>query len=485
MKKIKDYINKGDYAVFCSSKEEWDNIVTLIQEHFKSKPYGDYQKSKYEYLNLNNINRTIGVGSLNSFSKFTIFNASEFLQNEEKYTYEVVHCINEEQWDFIKRRCRPISLMYKHKWEDRSLLSYPEGVAICTSEDSYCGLNYWKEHNSLILSFEEYCKKYSYSPDCLKKKEVLGFCDIGDIVVSLSKPRFSDRKIGDIYKVLPKSSKLSLYYTVNDLNNCASEWRLATDKEVIAFNKGIKNINEIPLKEFPEEGFCISLDERLSKYLVDRPFNNPDNTTKKENAVGIGWNKSSCWWLITPDKSTKPKYELSQLEKFLPVKQSKIENKTEDLLKEARERYPIGTKFKSMGDSEKIIEVTGNNFCIDGNDIILHYNSTNIPDSMWSVYTDKKWAELVKESKSQFEVSKWYKVTENTLKNTYFKFKEIDISNAYNKIYCFDRIWMGSYSSEQYFANTNAEKSSILLTDLTEIQQYLPLYHIDAQKYLP
>ena len=165
MKKIEDYINKGKYAIYSSSKEEWNSILALIQKVRQSKPHADYKKSEYDYLNLNSVDNWIGVGSRDSYKKFTIYNASEFLED---------------------------------------------------------------------------------------KKQVLGFYNIGDIVVSLSKARFSDREIGDIYKVLPKSNMSNLYYTINDCNDCSSEWRLATYEEVIAFNQGIKNIYQISSKELEE-----------------------------------------------------------------------------------------------------------------------------------------------------------------------------------------------------------------------------------------
>ena len=76
----------------------------------------------------------------------------------------------------------------------------------------------------------------------------------------------------------------------------------------------------VKLTSFPLEG-CVYDDvnnlESLAKYLMNRPFNPPVNKTVKKDAIGIGWNKTSCWWLKT-NKSEKTNYKLSDLESFLP-----------------------------------------------------------------------------------------------------------------------------------------------------------------------
>lgn len=74
------------------------------------------------------------------------------------------------------------------------------------------------------------------------------------------------------------------------------------------------------VNEFPSEG-CVYDDlkklEPLVKYLLNRPLNNPDGKVSKTEAIGIGWNKISWWWLKT-NKSEKPKFNLSDLKQFLP-----------------------------------------------------------------------------------------------------------------------------------------------------------------------
>lgn len=84
-KKIEDYINKGDYAVLCSSIEEWNAIVDLINKNHVSTTTQPYSKTKSNVLNLQNLRVTIGTGILKSFPNYTIYPASDFLEEEPKF----------------------------------------------------------------------------------------------------------------------------------------------------------------------------------------------------------------------------------------------------------------------------------------------------------------------------------------------------------------------------------------------------------------
>ena len=52
-------------------------------------------------------------------------------------------------------------------------------------------------------------------------------------------------------------------------------------------------------------------------------------------------------------------------------------------------------------------------------------------------------------------------------------------SDTYNLVYYSDLIWGGDYRTNSYITHTEAEISATLLTDLSEIQQYLPDGHPD------
>lgn len=80
MKYIKHYLG-NDYAVYCSSKEQWNQIIDLIREEIDEGIVTTlpYHKIKTNYLNLNHISHAIGVGNKQDYKYYTILNASEFL----------------------------------------------------------------------------------------------------------------------------------------------------------------------------------------------------------------------------------------------------------------------------------------------------------------------------------------------------------------------------------------------------------------------
>ena len=77
----------------------------------------------------------------------------------------------------------------------------------------------------------------------------------------------------------------------------------------------------------------------------------------------------------------------------------------------------------------------------------------------------------------------WYKITCPTYKKAYFKYShKIKSSSDGIRIHCHTLIWNSRLQNEgeaDYFNNPEAEQSTILLTDLTEIQEFLPDGHPD------
>lgn len=74
-----------------------------------------------------------------------------------------------------------------------------------------------------------------------EKDLVLGFCEIGDIVVSLE-AMHGERDDGDMFVVLEESSKKCLYYKYNTNSTRPTTWRLATLDESQRFHEGVTNI---------------------------------------------------------------------------------------------------------------------------------------------------------------------------------------------------------------------------------------------------
>lgn len=137
------------------------------------------------------------------------------------------------------------------------------------------------------------------------------------------------------------------------------------------------------------------------------------------------------------------------------------------LLEEAKRRYPIGTKFKSVNDKEIYkVETNSHRWCNEGIDV------EGVP---W-IYLRGNWAEIVEEPKveTKFEKGKWYHSTDWGRPNDYIKFSEFESPNTF---YFTEKIHGGEYKVlEDYW---NCPENTIKEVPLSEIQQYLPTGHPD------
>lgn len=79
---------------------------------------------------------------------------------EEKYQYEVVHCETQEQWDFVTEKLGDKLLDY---WDE-----YKQNSCIELSTQCYCDIDFYREKNSKIYSFQEWCAKFGHQFDEFK-----------------------------------------------------------------------------------------------------------------------------------------------------------------------------------------------------------------------------------------------------------------------------------------------------------------------------
>jgi hypothetical protein len=73
---------------------------------------------------------------------------------EKKYQYEVVHCETQEQWDFVTEKLGDKLLDY---WDE-----YKQNSCIELSAQCYSDIDFYREKNSKIYSFQEWCAKFGY-----------------------------------------------------------------------------------------------------------------------------------------------------------------------------------------------------------------------------------------------------------------------------------------------------------------------------------
>lgn len=72
----------------------------------------------------------------------------------KRYEYEVVHCETQEQWDFVIDKLQPNS--FSKSW-------FKPDLGICFKNFQWCEIDWYKNRNSLILSFQEWCNKFGYT----------------------------------------------------------------------------------------------------------------------------------------------------------------------------------------------------------------------------------------------------------------------------------------------------------------------------------
>lgn len=133
-------------------------------------------------------------------------------------------------------------------------------------------------------------------------------------------------KISDI-----KESCFIYYFYDYNYGVFESQLRAATEEEIAYYENVAKkpfditemeNKQQIILKNFPSEGLCRTLDERLIEYLSkNRKYSNPK---MKKKATAVAWTNMSIYYIGDPEKSFKIEYKLEELDKFLP-KGKKIE----------------------------------------------------------------------------------------------------------------------------------------------------------------
>lgn len=117
--------------------------------------------------------------------------------------------------------------------------------------------------NSEVIAYNLEKKPFDTRKIATKDNLILGFCNIGDIVVSLNIIN-TRRKKGDIFKVLSNSSITNLYYKEDYNSRYKEDWRLATPEEKLAFESGITNIKDIKKK--------LSHEELIEKSKKDYPI---------------------------------------------------------------------------------------------------------------------------------------------------------------------------------------------------------------------
>ena len=195
--------------------------------------------------------------------------------------------------------------------------------------------------------------------------------------------------------------------------------------------------------------------------------------------------------LMTPklDKAWPEKTGYSYIKLFRKAEPHEIPKEevlSEDsLIEEAKKRYPVGTKFypahTGKGSNEYCI-VTDDSVFIGDNNMIY----SKINGFIWSsdkdpkygntgynrlIYQRGEWADIVVGEPIQYEVGKWYKYNDHIGKYLTYCNGTFEVSE-----YIYDKEY---YTNNSRWGSVEEDHERELLTDLSEIQQYLPDGHVD------
>lgn len=233
-----------------------------------------------------------------------------------------------------------------------------------------------------------------------------------------------------------------------------------------------RDINRIQKQEYQLQELLDFINpKKYVKILTDNPYHT-------DTIKGV------CYELINEDEHSVYFYNENGIKvglsknysnNFIITKEN-TNNKTtmdkEKLLKLAKEKYPIGSIVNCLvlDRNVKIISHDINSNYYKNTDTRIYFSTEG---STTKVYESGKWAEIIEQPKvetTKFVEGKWYKYNNWYIKfqcNSGGLFKASEEINGYGKhSYC-----------NSYFGECNINK--ILLTDLTEIQQYLPPNHSD------
>lgn len=229
------------YAIHCPTQELHDRVYEILKskgvDYVASQGANYFRNSSFHFLvNYDNDETLYKTENIVDYKKdiSTIISAEDFIKANTMEKY--VECINREDNQNIT-----IGKVYKLHDKDYSKYWY------VINDNDYSG-SY--SLDKFRLSTLEAYNQQNKPKDT--RIEVFPNIFIGDIVVSLEK-KVVCREQGELLKVENKSRKHCLDYNSEKYGHAdsiqPSSWRKATKEEIEFFNKGGKNINDMPNKE--------------------------------------------------------------------------------------------------------------------------------------------------------------------------------------------------------------------------------------------
>lgn len=257
-RKIKDYINKVDYAVLCSSIEEWDKINDLLGKKGLTRDYGDISDPDNVFVDCIHINGK-GTASKKYYEQksYIIYSASDFLEEEFKFEVGKWYKINNNYTKFLILQNKSEIFGSEHIYNNEHHMSeIKSGTWVFKLSDNPVLLTDLSEiqqylppnHPDLIVKLTSFPLEgcvYDDSGLLIKKEEAMFKKDDYIVVLEKSNGNLEWMSPNNVYKQYINNIKL--YVRVDNkggLTNCndvtfdkPETWRYATSEEITEYER--------------------------------------------------------------------------------------------------------------------------------------------------------------------------------------------------------------------------------------------------------
>lgn len=497
-------VGRGQYEAIRRWEKEKSKKTVVITNYLNK----EFVFTRMEQITSRVCNRT-RIGDVNTDLFGFDMNYNE-MYKLAKFTDkpQAVHCANQQQWDFAASKLGRTDKIGYNGCGDIISIDSPNNSFFSTSN---------KANSYEILSFEDWCKLNDYSVNEPKWYETL---KVGDKVKCIAnKYDYSSRKVGQILTInedFTKRGKISFNYDASDsfdefiLVSRASDNK-PVDPKIALLERAIK---EYPIgTKFNSAASFLATGLHVKN--VPR-FNRNGNIGTRDNAEnGIIYNAASGKWAEKIQEDVTPIKDLPlgqwykkdgfivhlyyknsvwgfhngqwfESEAFSEEGLVKIsEYDTLSLFKaEILKRYPskVFTDLCNSLDFEIKNELFSLNnkgtqiyIPVKPNPARANASARIFDKGVWAKEVSVKPVEV---TKSKFEVGKWYKYVAHTTNVWYIKYQKTDSNGIFIASEYIDnrRIYKNNLNN---FTCGEANSEKVLLTDLSEIQQYLPEGHPD------
>lgn len=289
---------------------------------------------------------------------------------------EAVHCKTQEEWDYVIDKSN-------HKVNKSAWVNHHDRSALNLSNlATHSFVGFYKENDFTVLSFEEWCSKYGHA--------------------GLNKS--VEWKAGDLFEVTEDNAdgsgfKTNTIYAVSYLSgdgvlaegNMSILWYVSS---MYMKKPSTTQKSNSTSQDFPE-GTLVTFEydsDSWIGYIARKDDDVFPGTYLIELATpGVGWSRN---YEVHTNYISKGNNKYLYIIKDNVTTQNKLTK--DELLEEAKRRYPQGAKIKSAY-SRMEFEVQ--------NHSLIYVNDSGYVDngSEGYLYYDGKWAEIVEDSKPAFE----------------------------------------------------------------------------------